>query len=349
MSIRRLKCFIAMPFDRTDTDYIYKLVYKKLLGNFKITEVRVDVKEHNKNINDFIIEEIKKSDFMITDLTYARPSVYYESGFGERKIPVIYTVRKDHFKGNTDDLNSNLSVHFDVSMRNIICWEKDKINLFKNKLESRVKHVTRPIIRQLKIENKNKQEETDFNNKSELDKIKFLTRPLILRIGKKKAHKLCKSSNEYMFSLYSYASYGLITNHVLKVLHFHLCKNIDEGDLRSTSIRTSEFRNSLFKDKYFKYRIKRIHTVEENHIICSINNYNVGKMKNNIHSSTYGSDKSELILENYHVPFSYILNISDNMNDKNIIFSTKYHFVCGIKSKSDATNRFQSFLDKIYN
>ena len=60
MSIRRLKCFIAIAFDKADTDEIYGKVYKKILNKLKINEVRVDKKEHNKNINDFIIEEIKK-------------------------------------------------------------------------------------------------------------------------------------------------------------------------------------------------------------------------------------------------------------------------------------------------
>jgi hypothetical protein len=32
------------------------------------------------------------------DLRYARPSVYFEAGYAERSVPVIYTVRRDHFR-----------------------------------------------------------------------------------------------------------------------------------------------------------------------------------------------------------------------------------------------------------
>jgi nucleoside 2-deoxyribosyltransferase len=47
----------------------------------KIEPLRVDQIEHNDDIDDKIIELIKKCDFCIADLTYARPSVYYEAGY----------------------------------------------------------------------------------------------------------------------------------------------------------------------------------------------------------------------------------------------------------------------------
>src|SRR5215472_9716952 len=50
--------------------------------------------EHNDDIDKRIMKEIKACDFAIADLTYARPSVYFEAGFAQRSVPV--TSRKDH-------------------------------------------------------------------------------------------------------------------------------------------------------------------------------------------------------------------------------------------------------------
>jgi nucleoside 2-deoxyribosyltransferase len=83
---------------------------------------RVDRIEHNDDIDDRIIAEIEKADLVITDLTYARPSVYFEAGYAQRAIPVVYTVRGDHFRARDADPHGNRQVHFDLKMRNIIAW-----------------------------------------------------------------------------------------------------------------------------------------------------------------------------------------------------------------------------------
>lgn len=347
MSIRRLKCFIAMPFDRADTDNIYKLVYKKILRTLKITEVRVDMKEHNKNINDFIIEEIKKSDFIISDLTYARPSVYYESGYGERVIPIIYTVRKDHFKPKSDDPNGNLAVHFDVSMRNIIFWEDDMLSIFSKKLDKRIRHVTKPIISQLKNKNKNKEEEDDFKKKSEIDKIELIKRPLILMIRKKGFHKLIKHINYSDYQLFTYGIYGQIVNNVLRILHFNLCKKVNGNDVRSASYHTRSLSEVFYKKEYFKQRIKRVHTIEEHQIICSIDKFNVDRIKQYNHNYKYGSDNSELIIKDSYEPIRDILHIKNKRVVRKVRYRNICHFVCGVKSKNDVKNRFLDALNKI--
>jgi len=44
----------------------------------EIKPYRVDIIEHNDDIDNKIIELILKCDICIADLTYSRPSVYYE-------------------------------------------------------------------------------------------------------------------------------------------------------------------------------------------------------------------------------------------------------------------------------
>ncbi len=76
--------------------------------------IRIDRVEHNNQITDQIIVEIRKSRLVIADFTGHRGGVYYEAGFARGLgIPVIYTCRKDHFEKR----------HFDIYQFNHVVWE----------------------------------------------------------------------------------------------------------------------------------------------------------------------------------------------------------------------------------
>lgn len=83
-----------MAFGREDTDKAYKKLVAPTLRHLKITPVRVDRIEHLEDINNKIMAELKKCDFALADLTYARPSVYFEAGYANREVPVVYTCRQ---------------------------------------------------------------------------------------------------------------------------------------------------------------------------------------------------------------------------------------------------------------
>jgi nucleoside 2-deoxyribosyltransferase len=117
-----ITCFVAMPVGRPDVNTLYDRQINRVLRQLHIRPVFMGRLEHNDNIDTRIIEEIKKCDFAIADLTYARPSVYYEAGFAERSVYVIYTCRADHFKPKADDKEGNLQVHFDLRQKNIVSW-----------------------------------------------------------------------------------------------------------------------------------------------------------------------------------------------------------------------------------
>jgi hypothetical protein len=137
MSIKRKPiCFIAMAFGYDDTDkFFIKLVLPVLKRN-NITPIIINRHQSNDDLNIQIIEQLKNADFCITDLTYARPSVYFEAGFAQREVPVIYTVRKDHLdKGQPDDSR----VHFDLQMKPLITWKDQNDKTFSSRLEVRIK------------------------------------------------------------------------------------------------------------------------------------------------------------------------------------------------------------------
>src|SRR5512143_4051755 len=100
---RKLRCFVAMAFGHEDTDYVYAQWIEPAIENAGLFPVRVDKIIHNDRIDTRIRDELLKADVVVADLTYARPSVYWEAGFAERSVPVIYTCRKDHFSPLPDD------------------------------------------------------------------------------------------------------------------------------------------------------------------------------------------------------------------------------------------------------
>lgn len=177
-----MKCFIASAFGRDDVDAIYERCILPVLKNLSITPLRVDRVNHNEDIDNKIFELIDSVDFLIADLTYARPSVYYEAGYATGKsIPVIYIVKNNHFRARDDDLYGNFRVHFDLQMKNIISW-KSPGRTFSDKLLKRVKLIIRPLKRANNLNLKLETERSEFNNLSTYDRLQLLRKTCINRL-----------------------------------------------------------------------------------------------------------------------------------------------------------------------
>lgn len=138
---KKEKCFIAMWFDPS-MDELYSCIDKACL-DVGYKAIRIDRKEHNNDITDEIIKEIKTSSFVIADLTGFRGGVYYETGFarGYGK-EVILCCEKDfsisiEYPG-IKEKKAETGTHFDVNHINTIYWEKDKLNELKEKLKNRI-------------------------------------------------------------------------------------------------------------------------------------------------------------------------------------------------------------------
>lgn len=147
--IKSKQCFVAMWFNddisdgkpnmqKVYTDYIKPAIEAT---DLKFAARKIDEVHHVNDINDQIIAEIRRSRFMVVDLTGYRGGVYFEAGFGfGLGMPVIYTCHKDWLN----------DVHFDVSHRNMLLWtdkqndpDYEKLNLeaFKNNLIARINAV----------------------------------------------------------------------------------------------------------------------------------------------------------------------------------------------------------------
>ncbi len=150
MTENRVNCFIAIKFGKPDTDAIYEKI-ERIITELGLHPRRIDQIEHTENINQKIISELNESDITIADLTYARPSVYFEAGYSHRKTPVIYTCREDHLNNEED----NLKVNFDVDRYKIIFWNHPDDKSFPSNLRSRLQYVIEnltniPLVEDLK-------------------------------------------------------------------------------------------------------------------------------------------------------------------------------------------------------
>lgn len=109
-------CFVAMWFDAS-MDETYRVGICAPLKDMGYNPVRIDKKEHNSRIDQQIFDEIRKSRFLISDITGHRGGVYYESGFASGLgLPVIQTCKERDFKDR----------HFDVFTINTIVYKTDE-------------------------------------------------------------------------------------------------------------------------------------------------------------------------------------------------------------------------------
>jgi nucleoside 2-deoxyribosyltransferase len=160
------QCFVAIWL-ASDMDDVFNNAIKPAIEFIEEGEIiprfeaiKINNVEHVNDINDEIIAQIRRSRFMVCDLTGYRGGVYFEAGFAYGLgIDVIYTCRTDWTKEEIlknksgteveylyDKADKKISVkkegvHFDLAHRNRIEWSADKLDDFREKLENRIKAV----------------------------------------------------------------------------------------------------------------------------------------------------------------------------------------------------------------
>lgn len=124
---QRESVFIASAFGHEDTDFLYRDCFVPACESLNYKPNRVDLSEPSDTITATITDGITESACMIADLTYARPSVYFEVGYAHGLgIPLLLTCRKDHFRGKAD----NARVHFDLEQFKISFWTRNAKGIF---------------------------------------------------------------------------------------------------------------------------------------------------------------------------------------------------------------------------
>jgi hypothetical protein len=125
-NIESTQAFVAMWFDDEMTSTFSDGILP-LQEDTGFTMLRIDMKQFNDKICDRIIAEIRKSRFLIADVTEHRQGVYFEAGFAMGLgLPVIWTCRKDQIE----------RCHFDTRQYNHIPWSN--VDELREKLKDRI-------------------------------------------------------------------------------------------------------------------------------------------------------------------------------------------------------------------
>lgn len=122
--------FILMWMDKKKHDLVdVSNTIKEVCASFQIKAIRSDDIQDQDKITDAILDRIKRSEFLIADLTGERPNVYYEIGYAHSlgKHPII-------FRQEGTKLHFDLSVHYAPEYKNITELKEILIKKFEERL-----------------------------------------------------------------------------------------------------------------------------------------------------------------------------------------------------------------------
>lgn len=123
--------FIAMWFKPKMTK-VYEQAIAPAIISAGYSPIRVDKHQHNNDITEEIIAQIRRSKFLVSDYTGHRGGVYYEAGFARGLgLEVFMTCRKDNMK----------YLHFDVRQRICIEWTEDNLPDLKKQLTDKIEAI----------------------------------------------------------------------------------------------------------------------------------------------------------------------------------------------------------------
>ena len=129
---RSEEVFVAMSFS-PEMASIYDDGLRLGIERAGYVPIRVDRTEHVNRIDDEILALIRRSAFVVAELTEQKLGVYFEAGFAMGlSLPVIWSCRKD-------DLGD---LHFDVRQYNCIDWREP--NELAIRLQNRIKAIFGP-------------------------------------------------------------------------------------------------------------------------------------------------------------------------------------------------------------
>lgn len=111
---KAMQGFVAMSFSKAMKE-IYETAIKPAILDAGYEPIMLASQHYIGDIDDKIISEIRKSRFMVADLTEHRHNVYYEAGLATGLgLPVFYACREDEAAKSK----------FDVRQFNCIRWNK---------------------------------------------------------------------------------------------------------------------------------------------------------------------------------------------------------------------------------
>jgi hypothetical protein len=125
-----MRGFMAMKYGDQMLDRVFKQCWYKAAFRAGFELIRVDEEPRAGLIDDQIRLDIRRSRFVIADLSGHSEGAYWEAGYAEALgKPVIYTCRHGH----------QSKVHFDTNHHLTVAWDADSLETAENKLVATIR------------------------------------------------------------------------------------------------------------------------------------------------------------------------------------------------------------------
>jgi len=120
-AVQNRTAFMAMTFGDSLLDTVFSECFKPAVARTGFNLVRLDEEPPAGLIDDRLRVEIRRTRFLIADLTGGNHGAYWEAGFAEGLgKPVIYTCEASDFQ--------KAGTHFDTSHMHTVTWDRDHLD-----------------------------------------------------------------------------------------------------------------------------------------------------------------------------------------------------------------------------
>ncbi len=114
------RAFMAMQYGDEMLDRVFAECFRPAVTATGFELIRLDVSAPAGLIDDRLRVEIRRSRFLIADLTHENRGAYWEAGYAEGLgKPVVYTCEQGYFEKQ--------KTHFDTNHHLTICWSAGKL------------------------------------------------------------------------------------------------------------------------------------------------------------------------------------------------------------------------------
>jgi hypothetical protein len=124
--------FMAMKYGDELLDEVFRDHFKPAIEKTGFKLVRLDDEPEPGSIDNRLRMEIKRSKFLVVDLTYGNNGAYWEAGYAEGLgKPVIYTCEESHF--------DKVGTHFDTNHQLTLKWNKENLQKSADELKATIR------------------------------------------------------------------------------------------------------------------------------------------------------------------------------------------------------------------
>lgn len=132
--VRKGYVFIAMPMGIDDPllEDVHEAI-KEVASDIELQAERIDDPQTNERISPRILESLRTAEFVVADLTYSKPNVYFEAGYADALGNTPVYIAKE-----------GTEIEFDVKDYPVIFF--DNITVLKRKLAHRFKRLLSGVV-----------------------------------------------------------------------------------------------------------------------------------------------------------------------------------------------------------